>query len=348
MSKIITGVQQAGVGVHCVEDAAAYYGQLLGFDVVVFDDTSEATLMSKYTNNCVEKRRALLLMNMQGGGGLELWQFLERKPIDAYELNPGDLGIYALKIKCRNAVSAHHFFQHQNVNISAIDKNAAGENYFWLIDRYNNHFQIVEKKEFFATGKHVCAGVCGAVIGVNGGEAAKKFYGQLLQNPQCVYSNQPITIDGHTHYTSTLLRKTAATCGAFSKLLGSADVELLVNPAINAKNIYAGRCWGDPGFIHLCFDVLDMDALKNGMQKSGYQFTVDSLEYFGMENSGGRFAYIEDVHGTLIEMVETQKVAIVKKWNWYKKFSNGINQKPLPNIMIKMMGLNKFKASKVQ
>ncbi|MEZ4905154.1 MAG: hypothetical protein R2822_27105 [Spirosomataceae bacterium] len=31
-----------------------------------------------------------------------------------------------------------------------------------------------------------------------------------------------------------------------------------------------GRDWGDAGFIHLCFDALDMDALKNRCQTNGF------------------------------------------------------------------------------
>ena len=77
---------------------------------------------------------------------------------------------------------------------------------------------------------------------------------------------------------------------------------------------YTDRYWGDPGFIHLCMDVLDMEGLKEHAAAHGVQFSVDSQDTFAMESAGGRFCYIEDPDGTLIELVETHRVPVAKKW----------------------------------
>jgi hypothetical protein len=50
------------------------------------------------------------------------------------------------------------------------------------------------------------------------------------------------------------------------------------------------------------------------MLKSIHFFTVDSNNSFEMDNASGRFCYIEDPDGTLIELVETHKVPILKKF----------------------------------
>jgi catechol 2,3-dioxygenase-like lactoylglutathione lyase family enzyme len=50
------------------------------------------------------------------------------------------------------------------------------------------------------------------------------------------------------------------------------------------------------------------------VQSQGLDFTVDSNNTFAMDNASGRFCYIEDPDGTLIELVETHRVPILKKW----------------------------------
>jgi len=62
-----------------------------------------------------------------------------------------------------------------------------------------------------------------------------------------------------------------------------------------------------------------------------------------MGDAGGRFAYVEDPDGTLIEMVETHKVPILKKLGLYFNLSNRRHQKPLPDWMVSLLGLNVIK-----
>jgi hypothetical protein len=62
-----------------------------------------------------------------------------------------------------------------------------------------------------------------------------------------------------------------------------------------------------------------------------------------MGDAAGHFAYIEDPDGTLIEFVETKKVPILKKLNWYWKFSPEKIHKPVPRWMLKAFKLNRVK-----
>ena len=79
-----------------------------------------------------------------------------------------------------------------------------------------------------------------------------------------------------------------------------------------------------------------MDELKEYSSKKGYEFTVDSGD-FEMGNAAGRFAYVEDPDGTLIEFVETYEVPIVEKLGWSIKLRKRA-RKPLPRLMINAMG----------
>ena len=62
-----------------------------------------------------------------------------------------------------------------------------------------------------------------------------------------------------------------------------------------------------------------------------------------MENASGRFCYLEDPDGTLIELVETHKVPVMKKLGIYFNLKKRNLEKPLPDWMIKLLSLSKVK-----
>ena len=91
-----------------------------------------------------------------------------------------------------------------------------------------------------------------------------------------------------------------------------------------------------------------MDALRKLCADKGYPFTVDSSaaqqgQSFDMGEAAGYFSYIEDPDGTLIEFVETHKVPVLKKLGIYLNLKKRNPEKPLPDGVIKALGLNRFK-----
>ena len=62
-----------------------------------------------------------------------------------------------------------------------------------------------------------------------------------------------------------------------------------------------------------------------------------------MGSAGGRFSYIEDPDGTLIEFVETHKVPVFKPLGLGINLTNRPPEKPLPRWMIRMLGLARVK-----
>jgi catechol 2,3-dioxygenase-like lactoylglutathione lyase family enzyme len=132
--------------------------------------------------------------------------------------------------------------------------------------------------------------------------------------------------------------------GYFAALLGITEIELVALSNQNgARQIFENRFWGDWGFIHLCFDVQGMDALKLRCAEFGNPFTVDSDNSFDMGEAAGRFAYIEDPDGYWIEFVETHKVPILKKLGLYLRLKQVAKPKHLPKYMLKVLGLNRVK-----
>lgn len=145
-----------------------------------------------------------------------------------------------------------------------------------------------------------------------------------------------------------LLRRSKPLSGPFSRLIGDSEIELFSTGEKNEKKIFDGRFWGDPGFIHLCFDIRKMDNLKKMCAEKGFPFTVDSMKSregssFDMGEAAGHFSYIEDPDGTLIEFVETHKVTILKKLGWYMDLRKRDPNKPLPDWMVKTLRFSRIK-----
>lgn len=347
MSQLITGIQQVGIGVADSNEAKHYYKDVFGMNVLVFDDTASADLMTQYTGDEIHRRRAILTMNLCGGGGFELWQFLSRQP-STFKATFGDHGIFAVKIKCFDTNIAYDYFQSKkNIECSPLMKSPGGATHFWIKDIYGNFFDVASSDCWFKKNGSMNGGVYGAVIGVSDVDAALQFYQNVLGLTEVVYDNTASCEDlpslSNDIFRRVLLRKSKASCGAFSNLLGHIEIELVQNLAQRANHIFEKRFWGDCGFIHLCFDVTNMNALKELSEKLGYKFTVDSKNSYAMDTAEGRFCYVEDHDGTLIELVETHKIPIVKKWNWQIDLTKRKGSKPLPDWMINMLGLNKVK-----
>lgn len=345
MHDLITGIQQVGIGVNDIDEAWSFYRTAFGIDVPVFDDEAEAKLMTRYTGNEVHSRRALLALNMNGGGGFEIWQFKSRLPKDAtFSVLPGDLGINAVKLKCRDIQLAHKHLQ-GNFSEKTTDIHSApdGTPHFLVNDNYDNLFQVVEGNSWFRSNHQPMGGVCGVLIGVSDIDAALPLYTKVLQFDKTVYDREGTFNDLGTAFTGrrVLLRKNQAQRGAFSRLFGHVDIELIQVHDRQPEKIYKNRFWGDPGFIHVCFDVNDMDRLKDQCHSNGYEFTVDSDSSFDMGEAAGRFSYIEDPDGTLIEFVNTHKMPIMKKWGWYLNLRKRKKQKPLPDWMLKTLSMNR-------
>ena len=223
------------------------------------------------------------------------------------------------------------------------------ESHFWIKDPYNNIFQIVESKDWFQKSGKLTGGVYGVLIGTSNIEKDTALFQNMLQYDKKVYDETNVFTDfkglpgGQFPCNRVLLRHSQARLGAFSRLLGSTEIELIQIFDRQPRKIFENRMWGECGFIHLCFDVNGMDNLENRSNTEGYPFTVDSANSFDMGEAAGRFAYIENADGTLIEFVETHKIPILKKIGWYLNVKNRNPEKPLPKWMLQAMGLNRVK-----
>ena len=77
---LINGIQQIGIGVKNLGEAWKWYRKQFGMDCRIFEDEAEAKLMLPYTGGQPRSRHAVLALNLQSGGGFEIWQYKGRIP----------------------------------------------------------------------------------------------------------------------------------------------------------------------------------------------------------------------------------------------------------------------------
>jgi catechol 2,3-dioxygenase-like lactoylglutathione lyase family enzyme len=351
MTKIISGIQQMGIGVPDVEGVFRFYRKFISNDVKIFEEAAEAHLMTEYTGNRVHSRTATMAVNLNGGGGFEIWQYTSREP-QRPVFNPllGDTGIFVTRIKSRDVESTHSFYRKEGVQVlGELSTAPNGRPHFFFTDPNDNIFEIVEGDEWFGKTSSLCGGVAGAMLGSSDIDRARRLYGDVLGYDTVEYDETGVFDDlkalpgGDQRIRRVLLSHSQPRRGPFSRFLGPSHLELVQTLVRKPRKIFENRYWGDWGFIHLCFDVKNMAALRADSEKAGFPFTVDSGKTFDMGEAGGQFAYVEDPDGTLIEFVETHKIPILKKLGWYLDLKKRPAEKPLPDWILKALRFNRVK-----
>lgn len=358
-SYLISGIQQMGVGVKNLHEAWEWYRRFFGMDVPIFEEEAIAKLMLQYTGGKPRSRQAVLAMNLQSGGGFEIWQYKGREPkAPDKQILAGDLGIYACKMKVKNLEDALSHFKSLDAPILGEPiKDPFGRKTFFIEDPYNNVFQFVEASDWFLNEKKVNGGSYGAIIGVSDIEKSLEVYSGILGYDKILYDKTDYFNDlkllpgGDRKFRRVLLSRSKPFNGAFTRLFGNSVIELISVKGHTPAKMYKDRFWGDPGFIHLCYDIHGMDHLKKHCHDKGYAFTVDSKashdnEGFDMGEAAGHFSYIEDPDGTLIEFVETLKIPIIKKLGWYLDLRKRHPGKRLPSWILKTLRFSRVKDKK--
>lgn len=354
---VISGIQQMGIGVLNVAEAWKWYIKKFGMDCRIFEDEAVARLMLPYTGGEPRSRHAVLALNLQSGGGFEIWQYKGREPLQIKEeIKIGDLGILACKMKVKNVQDTLKEYLENGLSVPLTpSEDPSGKLTFFMNDPYGNIFQLVEAYDWFRDEKKNTGGSYGAVIGVSDIEKSRVVYSDILGYDKVVYDETAIFDDlknlpgGMAECRRVLLRRSEPFAGPFSKVLGNSEIELISTVGSPGKKIYEDRFWGDPGFIHLCYDMRGMDELKSYCKKKGFPFTVDSKashegNSFDMGEAAGHFAYIADPDGTLIEFVETHKIPILKKFGWYLSLKKRDPKKSLPDWMVKTLKFSRVKS----
>lgn len=355
----VSGIQQIGVGVTDLKQAWDWYIKAFGMDCLIFEEEAEAKLMLPYTGGKPRRRHAVLAMNLQSGGGFEVWQYKGREPLQRdRETKLGDFGIFACKMKVRDVEKAYNHFMTTGVEIPGEPAaDPSGNLSFFVKDPFGNLFQVVEASDWLMNLKKISGGAYGAIIGVSNIDRSMGIYSDILGYDRVVYDKTGTFDDlaavpgGNGVFRRVLLAPSKPFHGGFNPLFGQSLIELTEARDMSATKIFDGRYWGDLGFIHLCYDISGMDGLRSYCRETGYPFMVDSQKShegssFDMGEAAGHFSYIEDPDGTLIEFVETHKVPVIKKLGWYLNMKKRNPDKALPLWMIKTLRFSRVKEKK--
>ncbi|MCB8964068.1 MAG: VOC family protein [Bacteroidales bacterium] len=355
MEKIIYGIQQVGIGVSNLKTAWKWYKEYLGFDIRIFEDNTVAELMLPYTGGEPQQRHAALALNMQGGGGMEIWQYKGRTPqMPEIHVQIGDYGIFAAKLKSPNVQKAYEYFKAKGVEVaSQPNRDCNGNNHFFIKDPFGNYFDIYEDTSVFVNKKRVTSGMGGALVGVSKIEDSLRVYQTILGYDKVVcdktgkFDDLTTLPGGDGNFRRVLLTHSQPRSGGFAEFFGPSFIELVQCTDRIPSKIFKNRFWGDLGFIHLCFDMKNMDALEKVCNSQGFPFTVNSnvkhndKGSFDMGEAAGHFTYIEDPDGTLIEFVEAHRVPLVKPLGIQLNMDKRDPHKPIPRWIIKMLSLKK-------
>ena len=350
-NKLIYGIQQIGVGVDNADKAFEWYATRLGSDVPVFEDNNVATYMAPYMGGNPHKKRAILAMNMQGGSGYEIWQYLDRTPVKPEnDIQLGDLGINCAFIKSRNIESTYQRLKKLGENIlTGINLEPDTKKSFYVKDPYGNILKIKEFDSWYADNGNDIGGTYGCSMGVTDIHKSMVLYSDILGDDQVIFDNTENfggfngLQNGNSKFRRILLTHKTERVGGFSRLFGASQIELIQSIENSPKKIFQDRYWGDIGFIHLCFDIRNMKALTMECEEKGFPFKVLSSGSFDMGEANGHWGYIEDCDGTLIEFVETHKVPLIKQLGLSIDLKKRNPLKPLPNWMIKAMNFKRVK-----
>lgn len=347
-SFLISGIQQIGVGTIDFRKSWNWYIEMFGIDVKILEDDTVAERMLPYTGGVPQQRHACIAVNIQGGGGFEIWQYSKRKPEPCqFKIAAGDLGVFAAKLNCRDVKAFHKQISAKWQDCTIPETLPDGTPCFYVKDLFGNVFQIVENKKVFIDQGKLTGGMAGAVIGVTDMDKSVKFYSDVLgYNILISDTTGPFSTNDPMPEADKQCRRVILKAperrGAFAELFGDSTIELVQALEHMPRKIYEGRYWGDPGFIQVCFDVTNMKALGKFCESKGHPFTVDSCpdgERFDMGDASGHFTYIEDPDGTLIEFVEAHKVSIIKKLGLAIDMGKRNPEKPLPKLLFRLMGL---------
>ena len=192
----ISGIQQVGVGTENFRKSWNWFIRMFGTDVKILEDDTVAERMLPYTGNQPQKRHACIAVNLQGGGGFEIWQYSERKPQPVgFDIAVGDLGVFAAKLNCRDIPACHQALKAKWDAVSDVGALPDGTPCFYVKDLYGNCFQLVQTDYIYIDEGKLTGGMAGTVVGVTDMDKSIAFYREILGYDTVKYDETGVFAD---------------------------------------------------------------------------------------------------------------------------------------------------------
>ena len=348
----IYGIQQIGLGVTDIHEAYRWYAEHYRSDLCVFDDDSDAEDMAQYMGGLSRSKRAVLAMNDQGGAGYEIWQATSRAGKPVHDSGVKRLGIQRVTLKCRDIKKCQEKLNKQeHISDVSILQDPLSRSTIVTRDLYGNHIRLQESDNWLWPRGNNQGGIYSVTIGVSDMAVSMDYYAKLLGYDEVLLDDEKVWPDlsslagGDRPLRRVILGHSGERSGGFSHLLGRSEIELIkCSDAATHKN--ADRYWGDPGYMHVCFDVADVSDMARACSELGRPLTVQSDPDFLMGDAAGHWAYAEDPDGTLIEFVQTLKVTLLPALGWKISLHDRPVGKPLPRWLVAALRFKRMKELK--
>lgn len=349
----IAGIQGIGINADNLSESRKWYADMFQMDVNAIDDVTTAQYQYPHTEEPTQQRHLCITLNLQGGGGFEMLQSLQQTQESvSFDMHIGDLGINAAKIKSHNIAAYHEELSSKYKDISSIVTDPRGLPTFYLHDPFGNCFQVVEDNYVFLDENRYSGGIVGAIIGVSDLERSLPFIQKVLGYDTILYDKTGIFNDwqtlkgGNATFRRVLLKRSEQPSGPFAGLYGNSTIELVQILEGTPRKVQTGNYASRHGFLHLCFDVVNMGDFEKQCEEYGYSFIADSgpqQTLFEQSQIIGQTCFLEDSDGTLFKFVEAQKIPLIKRLDLNLNLQKMDPSKQLPELMFHLMKFNKVK-----
>ncbi|MFW6113872.1 MAG: VOC family protein, partial [Actinomycetota bacterium] len=254
-------------------------------------------------------------MNILGGAAVELVEHTSTRPLEPEEpLQWGDIGYLEVGLKAYHLERLYLDLKSKGVPfltpVRSMELSSGGiERYAYLRDPDGLLLQLVEVP---GGKKPAVGGVRHVAIGVSDMDKARGFYAGVLGFTQLIhhFQGQIPELEEITGGKDMEVAVLAQQGGGESALplLEKAVVKLVHAPGYKGKQAFEGRRWGDIGLMEMALDVTDLGDTLNGLIARGAELFHPPTRVDMGSGTVGSFAYIKDPDGSIMELVEVERV----------------------------------------
>jgi catechol 2,3-dioxygenase-like lactoylglutathione lyase family enzyme len=321
---MINGIQHIGIGVIDRDQSFAFYNSALGFSVPMSKSTDTCSGMLPVLGKD-ETRNVVIALNPHGGGLIEIFQYISRKPIpipDDIDFTCKGYLFYGLKVRNIDKsiekikrgggtvlTSSMPFTPMQDKRWkTAVFRDPDGI--------YGILLEYPQSTVGYGRGSSRIGGIEYVAVGVSDIERSMDFYSRVLGYDDVLYTYEGTAPEWTTFYGQSkklkraLLQRSTEPRGLFRHFLRGGMVELIEVQNSSRRHCFDGRKWGDVGVMELCFDVDDISETLKQIEKMGIPIAVPPHSQDMGLKTHATFAYIRDPDGSLLEFADIKRLPV--------------------------------------
>ena len=330
---MINGIQHIGIGVRDRDKSYDFYKNAMDFSVPLSKNTGNCTGMLPVIEHD-EERNVVIALNPYGGGLIEIFQYITKKPIAPKEYDFSANGYLFYGLKVRNIKASMEIVEKYGGEIISESNNTNSDRFipkdfttmknngwktaiFRDIDGiYGILLEYPESNIGYGNGRPRIGGIEYIAIGVSNLENSIDFYKNILGYTKIVYraeGNFPewdVLFGKGRKMKRALLMRERKPEGIFKHFLRGGMIELIEVEGNSGKHMYDGRKWGDIGFMELCFDVTDIDKTLKEVTDKGAEIIVPPYRQDMGMNTYATFAYVKDPDGSMLEFADVHRLPV--------------------------------------